>query len=507
MTLSVWSELAGMQSSFEATLNRQAGLSSGREAVATNRLGERCLVVLGMHRSGTSAVAGELARLGAGFHADLLPADDANPMGYFESEMARAINEAIMQFLFGGWDSAVGEKDAVAGGILEDEYLKSLLARFERELLGQDHIEGTFCIKDPRLSRLLFLFDPIFRQHFRRMSYLLVVRNPAEVGASLRKRDQIGERIAAALWLRHIWEPLRYCAAHGISLKVVDYETALSTPGVIAKAAGMTPAPGAKEQAFLRPALRRNAGGASDGGREIDELNARIFEAVRNCGDVSDFVRSDRFKDIDADVTRIEKTLKPDPIQREYYGIDTIEQRRGRAAALLRSIENDREVWKRIHVAEATLEATRTELETVRSGTSEQIDRLTAEIERADGRIEELASESSLANARVEALEKEAKQLSGMIAALKAEADRVNGQVVILKAGANALEIHQSAETRQLLDKFGTSESMINLLARELTGIQEQLRESRKTGAELDKRLADMEARWYYRALHALRLA
>ena len=43
------------------------------------------IVVLGMHRSGTSAVAGTLTKLGGAAPKHLLTADSGNPRGYFES--------------------------------------------------------------------------------------------------------------------------------------------------------------------------------------------------------------------------------------------------------------------------------------------------------------------------------------------------------------------------------------------------------------------------------------
>ena len=42
------------------------------------------VIVAGMHRSGTSLTAGLLARLGIDMGRDLVPADRANPRGYFE---------------------------------------------------------------------------------------------------------------------------------------------------------------------------------------------------------------------------------------------------------------------------------------------------------------------------------------------------------------------------------------------------------------------------------------
>ena len=46
--------------------------------------GPGCIVVAGMHRSGTSLTAGLLAQLGVEMGPRLVPSDMANPRGYFE---------------------------------------------------------------------------------------------------------------------------------------------------------------------------------------------------------------------------------------------------------------------------------------------------------------------------------------------------------------------------------------------------------------------------------------
>lgn len=476
----------------------------GNTASIAKLRAERGLIILGMHRSGTSAVAGELSRLGARFHSDLLPADDSNPLGYFESEAVRTINDAIMQFLFGGWDSLIGEQDAVDEKVLENAYLTELTDRFERDIFQMERTDYLYCIKDPRLSRLLFLFDPIFSRHFRRLSYLLVLRKPDEVCASLQKRDHMGHRVAAILWLRHIWEPIRYCARHGIALNVVDFDRALSNPGLVAAAAGIERSPIDKSEPFIRPALRRNLIERQTPGLEIDALNTLIFETVREHADISAFSNSDDFRKIDAAVSAIEEKLKPNSLQREVYGIETIEQRRGRAEALLRNIESSRELWKRVHVAEAGLEASKIDLRTSREAANMQIQALKADADRANAKVKALTSELNSAKAQIQSLKADAERVNADIATLRSETDRVNGQLVIIRAGHNALEIYQSKEAQHVLDRLGTSVSMTNLLSRELSAIQEQVGEIKKANTVLERRLRDFESRWYYRALNSI---
>src|SRR6202035_3342517 len=65
------------------------------------------VVVLGMHRSGTSAFAGTLSRAGffAGKNADLLPAASDNRNGFFERFDVNGLNNELLAELGGAWDS------------------------------------------------------------------------------------------------------------------------------------------------------------------------------------------------------------------------------------------------------------------------------------------------------------------------------------------------------------------------------------------------------------------
>lgn len=63
------------------------------------------LLVLGMHRSGTSVVTRLLNLMGAslGEDARLQPPDPVNPKGYWEREDVRELNQAILRHLDRDW--------------------------------------------------------------------------------------------------------------------------------------------------------------------------------------------------------------------------------------------------------------------------------------------------------------------------------------------------------------------------------------------------------------------
>ena len=63
------------------------------------------LLVLGMHRSGTSATAGLLVRLGVEAPMMLMPADASNPEGYWESRRLWEVHERLLRDADSRWDT------------------------------------------------------------------------------------------------------------------------------------------------------------------------------------------------------------------------------------------------------------------------------------------------------------------------------------------------------------------------------------------------------------------
>ena len=64
----------------------------------------RALLILGMHRSGTSAVTGALALRGVYLGQDLMPPGPDNPRGFWEHAGVVAIHERLLEALDRRWD-------------------------------------------------------------------------------------------------------------------------------------------------------------------------------------------------------------------------------------------------------------------------------------------------------------------------------------------------------------------------------------------------------------------
>ena len=180
------------------------------------------VAILGMHRSGTSAVAGFLAKAGffAGTETELLPAAEDNPKGFFEREDVNALNDNILAELGGAWDRPLARR-------VVDEKTPAWGPEVERVLEGLDDAGGgrPIVLKDPRISLLLPAWLPALDQRF---TILLVDRNPLDVALSVRRRDHRPLYVATALWQLYCTELLNGLA--GRRVMVVRYEQFVADP-------------------------------------------------------------------------------------------------------------------------------------------------------------------------------------------------------------------------------------------------------------------------------------
>ena len=188
------------------------------------------LIVLGMHRSGTSALTGAFAKSGALPGMQLMPATADNPEGYWECAPVVRLNDLILQRLGARWDS-VAPLPAGWMAIPAVEALRNDAAQIIATQFG----DAKFAVlKDPRLCRLLpFWRDPFAAAGFT-LSCALMVRRPMEVAASLARRDQFAPEKSLALWYSHLVDAER--DSRGLPRSTIAYDALLAdSTGVLAR--------------------------------------------------------------------------------------------------------------------------------------------------------------------------------------------------------------------------------------------------------------------------------
>jgi 2-polyprenyl-3-methyl-5-hydroxy-6-metoxy-1,4-benzoquinol methylase len=155
------------------------------------------LFVLGMHRSGTSLMAGCLAALGVDFGSDMVPArKEVNEKGFFEHRQILAVHDQLLALLGSDWADPCALPEQWwhgANGIAEQRRLEAIV---HQDLRGP--IIG---IKDPRLARLMPLWSNLMERENRTAKAIIILRKPSEIAASLKRRDQFSEERGLLLWL------------------------------------------------------------------------------------------------------------------------------------------------------------------------------------------------------------------------------------------------------------------------------------------------------------------
>ncbi|MES9901307.1 MAG: sulfotransferase [Sedimenticola sp.] len=194
------------------------------------------VVIVGMHRSGTSSISGALCRMGwsAGEDASLFAADQFNVEGYYERLDVVTLNKKLLTqgaagiaqseglredyeagWLLGAWKDCAGVGD-------QGEEIERCLAQVDMETRGN----GSYLLKDPRLS----LTYSHWKEFLPRHGVVLMIRHPGAVARSMLAKDGLPLELAFALWVKYAQNSLRHMGNNPL---VVVYEDLLRQPGEV----------------------------------------------------------------------------------------------------------------------------------------------------------------------------------------------------------------------------------------------------------------------------------
>jgi hypothetical protein len=190
-----------------------------------NQANQRVVIVLGMHRSGTSAVTRGLQVMGVNLGEKLMPAvKDVNAKGFWEDLDFYAINYEMLSFLKSGWDHLVPIGPREVEALHEAGYL-TRAAKLLRTKIGDSPI---FALKDPRVAKLLPFWKTVFSHSQLKAVYLLVIRHPLSVVKSLLRRNGFDTQKSYLLWLCHVIPSLS--CTEGETRVLVDYDLLMQAP-------------------------------------------------------------------------------------------------------------------------------------------------------------------------------------------------------------------------------------------------------------------------------------
>jgi len=182
------------------------------------------LIVVGMHRSGTSALGLLLEAMNCYFGPDtqVTPAQAANPKGYSERLDVVKLHEELLSNSSARWDAP--------GRFFLERLSPAVLREFDAQLstiLEDFNAHSPWFVKDPRLCLMLPLWKPRLKSAF----YLVAYRHPLEVAASLHKRNALPMRFGIDLWERYMADALNY--TRGERRFLVNYTQLLAQPSTV----------------------------------------------------------------------------------------------------------------------------------------------------------------------------------------------------------------------------------------------------------------------------------
>lgn len=200
------------------------------------------LVVLGMHRSGTSMMSAILHHLGIslGDNSSIYGPDTHNTKGYYENKSIVLCNEKLLSnkvieifpeiinwacikdtttldslgWILGAYLPVFSKKDCT--DYTEKITLDSFLS--VKDGVSRD---TPVLIKDPRLSLTL----PLWQNSTKIRAAIIMVRNPFSVAESLLKRNLICYELSLYLWTIYTFSALKF--TEKIPKIIIDYESTI----------------------------------------------------------------------------------------------------------------------------------------------------------------------------------------------------------------------------------------------------------------------------------------
>jgi hypothetical protein len=240
-----------------------------------------------MGRSGTSAITRVLSLCGGALPKSLLPANHANPTGYWEPLDGLNLNEAFLARCGSNWydprlplpiEATVDSPD---GRMFVDQIAACLAGCADAPLL---------LIKEPRINALTEFWFAAVQRLGCQPAVVVAVRHPAEVAGSLLARDGMATELSNTLWFKYNWLAER--RSLGLPRVFVEYSNLLADwRREVDRVAGaltidLDVTKGAEIDAFLSPSLRhqRASNETAQGGVQtgIQQAHAMLSRASRD---------------------------------------------------------------------------------------------------------------------------------------------------------------------------------------------------------------------------------
>lgn len=178
------------------------------------------LIILGMHRSGTSLTSNIISSIGYDLGETLLGMDVSNVDGHFEDEALVNLNDSVLSALGCDWKSPPSYE--IVNSVREE-----FVAQYA-DYVGQRNASNeSWAVKDPRLSLTIQLMLP----YLDSPRFIVCYRSVEAVAKSLNKRDGLSLDDATALYRMYNQHIERFFLENpNLDKLVIQYEDLVGQP-------------------------------------------------------------------------------------------------------------------------------------------------------------------------------------------------------------------------------------------------------------------------------------
>ncbi|MCB1615049.1 MAG: hypothetical protein KDI30_03445 [Pseudomonadales bacterium] len=173
---------------------------------------KKVMTVLGMHRSGTSCLAGCLEQMGVDFGGHGSQGSEANQRGNKENRAIAIFHENILRFNGGSWHQPPSQVSWA-----ERHYSRA------EALLAEYGAKPCIAFKDPRTLLHLEHWERVFDRLAIEWQPVAIYRHPLATAQSLEKRDQFPLSKGLELWA-HYNRQLLALHDSGVSFRLFSFE-------------------------------------------------------------------------------------------------------------------------------------------------------------------------------------------------------------------------------------------------------------------------------------------
>lgn len=181
------------------------------------------ILILGPHRSGTSAISGAISRFTeANFGKLLMQAQHDNQKGFYENEKIVALNDAILAELYRSWE----DPRPLDTNLLKSTRIDYLRERANGVIKEQYNKSEVIAIKDPRLCLTFPFWEAILEEAGFDLKIVVLHRRVEAIVDSLQSREWLSQEHGYLLTTMYALQAERYTRRHNRIW--IDYNRAIS---------------------------------------------------------------------------------------------------------------------------------------------------------------------------------------------------------------------------------------------------------------------------------------